>query len=233
VTIFVHAIVCQASKMLTVLYKNASRVGYYIDIRLHAASSEYVDIETSDDVFGFQPTGTISRVQLVACDDEGRPQDTLPRHSAPEIYFRSDRGPWSIFHEKTSFLVNDHDTIQVCTKESSNICKRPMRLVFGNFISDMFLVLSKPPAKVSAPFARFHLSPKVLDSLKSDPVPCRPSEQTLPWPLQIFGAHRPAKRTRTENGDAERISELEAKLASANKTILGMQNAIKLLSRVT
>jgi hypothetical protein len=219
--------------MLTVLYKNASRVGYYIDIQIHALSSESEDIVTHDDVFGLQPTGTVSRVELIGCDDEGRPSDALPRHSAPEIFFRSDRGPWSIFHDKTSYIVNDDDTIQICTKESSNIFKKPMRLKFGNFMSDVFMVLSKPPEKVSAPFARFHLSTKVLESLKSTPVPCQPCEKALPWPLQIFGSHRPAKRPRLDNTDSDRIAELESKLASANKTILGMQNAIKLLGAAT
>ena len=172
-------------------------------------------------------------MELIGCDDEGRPHEALPRHSAPEIYFRSDRGPWSIFYEKTSFLVNDNDTIQICTKENSNIFKKPMRLKFGNFMSDVFMVLSKPPEKVSAPFARFSLSTKIIDSLKSEAVPCKPCEKAVPWQLQIFGSHRPAKRPRLDTNDSERIAELEAKLASANKTILGMQNAIKLLGAAT
>jgi hypothetical protein len=214
---------------LLVLYKNAARVGYFTEIRIHAVNNNEDSVPTEDDVFGLEAKGAIRKIQLLQCDDEGRPGEQVPRQTAPEIFFRSDRGPWSVFGDKTSVYVNDGDSIQICTRENSNIFKKPMRLSFGgDFMSEMFMVMSKPPSKISAPFARFEAQTKVLDSLKQEPIICKPCEKPIAWKLQTYGSHRPSKRPRVE--EVSTTEELEQKLAAANKTIAGLQTALRLLS---
>lgn len=213
---------------VVVLYKNAARVGYYVDIRIDAVNACEDSNSTADDIFGLDMSGCVRKIQLIECDEEGRPGNLVPRHSAPEIFFRTDRGPWSVFSEKTSVYVKDGDSIQICTRENSNIFKKPMRLSFGgDFMSEMFMVMSKPPSKIAAPFARFEVQPRVLDSLKQEPKICKSSEIPIPWKLQTFGAHRPVKREREVDND--RTAQLESMLASAKKRIAGLENALKLL----
>ena len=162
---------------MIILYKNAARVGSYVESIVHVSDcnvkSILVDaaVESNRKYDCILPQGTSKSSQVVVCklvvkvcDEKGAPKSEAIENVSPELYIRSDRGLWNVYHKDSRYLIPKNGTfpIQICTKERSNVMRAALVLDFIADDSDesvaqseILLVLSKPPIhQKSFPFAR-------------------------------------------------------------------------------
>ena len=138
---------------LTILYKNASRSGNYVQVVVRAlpAAAEAEAMSIADAVAahrdkdcilphgmtGATPAVVPCRLVVHVCDNQGVPCAPAARHIAPEIYVRTDRGAASAFNEAACYLLpvaSGADApllqLQVATRERSNVMRAAMCLSF-------------------------------------------------------------------------------------------------------
>jgi hypothetical protein len=225
---------------LVILYKNASRAGSYVQTRLRAAQEPPQDglsvaeaVSQHRELDCVLPCGVDAscakvvacRLQVHVCDSGGEPCTLAARHIAPELLLRTDRGALSAFHESTCFLMPTDPSalasavLHVGTRERSNVMRAAMVMAFVPIgatravaLSDVLLVLSKPPHGHRHAFARVlpkHAAPAgalQLDaSARCAPskwltcvgaathvlVPTPPSDRGLAaWTVHALGSYR-------------------------------------------
>jgi hypothetical protein len=152
------------------------------------------------------------RLKVKICNIEGHATSDAVEGISPELYIRTDRGIWNVFHKESIYLIPNNDInclkIQICTKERSNIMKAAIVFEFINAqnneivaISDKLLVLSKPPTiNKQYPFAKArparddekqNYSP--LRCIKNEKLIIEPemqSQKTIPCTVISLGTYR-------------------------------------------
>jgi hypothetical protein len=215
---------------MIILYKNAARVGSYVDSIVQVAENTIAStlveaaVESNRNYDCILPTGTSKSSQVIVCklivkvcDEMGVPKSDAIENVSPELYIRSDRGFWNVYHKDSRYLIpkNGAFPIQICTKERSNVMRAALVLDFieessneSVAQSEILLVLSKPPLhQKSFPFARIihktraeekglsgkRCSPsKWLSSIDENHVliPERSSHKVYPWYIHSLGSYR-------------------------------------------
>lgn len=212
-----------------ILYKNAARVGAYVDCTMRplafASSAESRPRSVADAIAANldsdclvphgQELGKVvcCKLKVRVCNERGEPCADAARSICPDLLFRTDRGPWSAFHENSVFLLPasfDSLTLQVATKERSNVMRGAMVLEFfaqdtAIARSETLLVLSKPPAASKRfPFARL-MAAGAASRAGIEAAPCSQArlgggsrvlvpeaatKRIAPWVVHALGAYR-------------------------------------------
>lgn len=214
---------------IVIFYKNAARVGSYIQCTVTSKLNESTSISVREAIaknlnhdcilpYGLLANSTVivCKLSVKVCDEFGSPKSDAPENISPDIYIRTDRGAWNVYHRNCRFLIPKEGAfpIQLCTKERRNVMRAALILDFVNETaesvaqSDILLVLSKPPSRhESRPFARVvkkgsadaegidgtHSSPtKWLSGINKDLViiPEGPTENIAPWCIHSLGSYR-------------------------------------------
>jgi hypothetical protein len=218
---------------IVIFYKNAARVGSYIQcgVNLMMDANECSAFTAHDAIadnrlydcilpHGISLTSNVivCKLSVKVCDEFGSPKSDAIENVSPDLYMRTDRGAWNVYNKNCRFLIpiEGNFSIQLCTKERSNVMKAALILDFvddktANSVahSDILLVLSKPPRQASLPFARV-VSKAVADEDGLVGRQCSPSrwlsgiqdekvivpegstDMVAPWNIRALGSYRSA-----------------------------------------
>jgi hypothetical protein len=201
---------------LLILYKNASRSNLFVDCKISFVQSsnslrlkDILDSYKEEDCIVPQTSSTNftpCKLRVRVCNKAGKPFADAMEGVTPEFYIRTDRGLWNVFHKESLYLIPDTNfTVQLCTKEKSNILKAALCLEFihdSKIIasSELLLVLSKPPSThKNIPFARSQVglpidgaSPSrwIKDEKKYLLTSEEPTKEIKPWKIISLGSYR-------------------------------------------
>lgn len=167
--------VCAMASRVTILYKNAARVGTYAPCHVAMLGEGHVtDVRAAVDTYrmhdclrpGVSMGDTAAdadavvacMMQVHVCDAVGNPCTEAAAHVAPDILIRTDRGPWSAFHAQSVVLLPASNlkrgaqlAVHVATKERSNVMRAVLCITFTCARTRAVVARSEPLLVLSKP----------------------------------------------------------------------------------
>jgi hypothetical protein len=230
---------------MIILYKNAARVNFFVDVKVHCMGGFKQDVQGTSKVVPYNcasPDVPCS-AKLRELNDDGM----IGKEIDAELCIRGDRGEISWKKQDTLFMLPSVACtleVQVCTKERSETIKKPFCLCFssGGIIigkSEPICILSKPPNIHRLPFARIvegkssHSSPsRWIQGYSPEThtyIPLNPVEDIKVWKIHQDVACASATSWDELN---EENTRLKKRLKTMETERQGLVEALRLLKPI-